>query len=169
MVFKRIIFQNRYVEHETPPPFMAKAILNFHFYYLTPSLRWRGGLGRFEKVLDWSWVFWGNEGTFWGNLGWFWDVLGGSWEIFSRVIEGRFGTIQVIQGHNRMFLGCSRVFWGWFGDSVRWFEVVFGCSGCSGSGLLMQQYGAIFGTMEVQCKRHKLDQSCLIRCPTPWS
>ena len=125
---------------------MAKAILNFHFDYLTPSLRWWGGLGRFESVLDWSWVFWGNEGTFWGNLGWFWDILGGPWEIFSRVIEGRFGTIQVIRGHNRMLLACSRVFWGWFGgdlgDPVRWFEVVFGCSGCSGSGLLMQQYGA---------------------------
>ena len=42
MVFKKIIFQNRYVALETPsrppPPFMAKAILNFHFDYLTPSL-----------------------------------------------------------------------------------------------------------------------------------
>ena len=38
MVLKKIIFQNRYVEHETPPPFMAKNILNFHFDYLTPSL-----------------------------------------------------------------------------------------------------------------------------------
>ena len=27
-----------YVELETPPPFMAKAILNFHFDFLTPSL-----------------------------------------------------------------------------------------------------------------------------------
>lgn len=81
-------------------------------------LRWRGGLGQFENVLDWSWVFCGNEGTFWGNLGWFWDVLGGSWEIFSRVIEGRFGTIQVIRGHNRMLLACSRVFWGWFGGDL---------------------------------------------------
>ena len=41
MVFKKIIFQNRYVALETPsrPPFMAKAILNFNFDYLNPSLR----------------------------------------------------------------------------------------------------------------------------------
>ena len=38
MVFKRIIFQNRYVELETPP-FMEKNILNFHFDYLHPYLR----------------------------------------------------------------------------------------------------------------------------------
>ena len=42
MVFKKIIFQNRYVALETPsrppPPFMAKTILNFQFDYLTPSL-----------------------------------------------------------------------------------------------------------------------------------
>ena len=38
MVFKRIIFQNRYVELETPLPFMEKSILNFHFGYLHPSL-----------------------------------------------------------------------------------------------------------------------------------
>ena len=41
MVFKKIIFQNRYVALETPsrpPPFMANAILNFHFDYLTTSL-----------------------------------------------------------------------------------------------------------------------------------
>ena len=42
MVFKKIIFQNRYVALETPsrplPPFMANAILNFHFDFLTPSL-----------------------------------------------------------------------------------------------------------------------------------
>jgi len=41
MVFKKIIFQNRYVALETPSrplPFMAKAILNFHFDYLNPSL-----------------------------------------------------------------------------------------------------------------------------------
>ena len=37
MVFKKIIFQNRQVALETPP-FMAKAILNFHFDYLNPSL-----------------------------------------------------------------------------------------------------------------------------------
>ena len=36
--FKKIIFQNRYVALETPPPFMAKTILNFHFDYLNPSL-----------------------------------------------------------------------------------------------------------------------------------
>ena len=38
MVFKKIIFQNRYVELETPPPFMEKNILNFHFDYLNTSL-----------------------------------------------------------------------------------------------------------------------------------
>ena len=38
MVFKKIIFQKRYVELETPPPFMAKTILNFHFDYWNPSL-----------------------------------------------------------------------------------------------------------------------------------
>ena len=43
MVFKKIIFQIRYVALETPsrpPPFMAKDILNFHFDYLKASLRW---------------------------------------------------------------------------------------------------------------------------------
>ena len=41
MVFKKIIFQNRYVALETPsrpPPFMANTILNFHFDYRHPSL-----------------------------------------------------------------------------------------------------------------------------------
>ena len=38
MVFKKIIFQNRYVALETPHPFMANTILNFHFDYLHPSL-----------------------------------------------------------------------------------------------------------------------------------
>ena len=42
MVFKKIIFQNRYVALETPsrpsPPFIANAILNFHFDFLTTSL-----------------------------------------------------------------------------------------------------------------------------------
>ena len=36
MFFKKIIFQNRYVALETgldPPPFMANAILNFHFKF----------------------------------------------------------------------------------------------------------------------------------------
>ena len=37
MVFKKIIFQNRYVKLETPP-FMEKNILNFHFDYFHPSL-----------------------------------------------------------------------------------------------------------------------------------
>ena len=37
MVFKKIIFQNRYVELETPR-FMEKTILNFHFDYLNTSL-----------------------------------------------------------------------------------------------------------------------------------
>ena len=39
----KIIFQNRYVALETPsrppPPFMANAILNFHFDFPHPSLR----------------------------------------------------------------------------------------------------------------------------------
>ena len=41
MVFKKIIFQNRYVALQTPsrpPPFMAKTILNFHFDFLNRSL-----------------------------------------------------------------------------------------------------------------------------------
>ena len=43
MVFKKIIFQNRYVAFETPSgppplPFMANTILNFHFDYPHPSL-----------------------------------------------------------------------------------------------------------------------------------
>ena len=38
MVFKNIIFQNRYVEVKTPPPFLEKNILNFHFDYLNISL-----------------------------------------------------------------------------------------------------------------------------------
>ena len=37
MIFKKIIFQNWYVELETPP-FMEKTILNIHFDYLNPSL-----------------------------------------------------------------------------------------------------------------------------------
>ena len=37
MDFEKIIFQNTYVELETPP-FMEKSILNFHFDYLTISL-----------------------------------------------------------------------------------------------------------------------------------
>ena len=39
MVFQKIIFQNRYVELQTPPPSWKKTILNFHFDYLTTSLR----------------------------------------------------------------------------------------------------------------------------------
>ena len=41
MVFKKTIFQNRYVALETPsrpPPFMSNTILNFHFDYWNPSL-----------------------------------------------------------------------------------------------------------------------------------
>ena len=38
LIFKKIIFKNRYVELETPP-FMEKTILNFHFDYLSPSLK----------------------------------------------------------------------------------------------------------------------------------
>ena len=33
-----IIFQNTYVELETPPPFMENSMLNFHFYYWNISL-----------------------------------------------------------------------------------------------------------------------------------
>ena len=37
--FKKMIFQNNYVELEAPPPpFMEKSILNFNSDYLTPSL-----------------------------------------------------------------------------------------------------------------------------------
>ena len=45
MVFKKIIFQNSLMANETPsrpPPFMANAILNFHFDFLHPSLRYVG-------------------------------------------------------------------------------------------------------------------------------
>ena len=41
MVFKKIIFQNSLMANETPsrpPPFMANAILNFHFDFLHTSL-----------------------------------------------------------------------------------------------------------------------------------
>ena len=41
MVFKKIIFQNSLMANETPsrpPPFMANAILNFHFDYRHTSL-----------------------------------------------------------------------------------------------------------------------------------
>ena len=37
MVFRKIIFQNRYVELETSPPSWKKTILNFHFDYLQIS------------------------------------------------------------------------------------------------------------------------------------
>ena len=47
MVLKKIIFQNRYVELETPLPFMEKTILNFHFDYLNTSLR-----GIAKQLLD---------------------------------------------------------------------------------------------------------------------
>ena len=42
--FQKIIFQNRYVALETPsrpPPLTANTILNFHFDYLNPSLRYK--------------------------------------------------------------------------------------------------------------------------------
>ena len=59
MVFKKIIFQNRYVALETPlrpPPFMAKAILNFHFDYWNPSLT--------VKTLEiWIWTTLGHFGA----------------------------------------------------------------------------------------------------------
>ena len=51
MVFKKIIFQNRYVALETPsrpPSFMANTILNFHFDYLTTPLK------RFPTELSWQ-------------------------------------------------------------------------------------------------------------------
>ena len=64
MVFKKIIFQKRYVELETPSPFMEESILNFHFDYLNPSLslkargrsdkaRHRSDLGR---IKNWTWA-----------------------------------------------------------------------------------------------------------------
>ena len=37
-VFFKIIFQNTLMARETPPPFMANAILNFHFCFLNHSL-----------------------------------------------------------------------------------------------------------------------------------
>ena len=44
MVFKKIIFQNSLMANETPlrppPPFMANAILNFHFDFPGTSLIW---------------------------------------------------------------------------------------------------------------------------------
>ena len=46
MVFKKIIFQNRYVALKIgldPPPFIANAILNFHFDFLNPSLKYKSG------------------------------------------------------------------------------------------------------------------------------
>ena len=52
---KKIIFQNRYVALETPPPFMVKTILNFHFDYLTPSLR---SLSESQSVTRDSNSFW---------------------------------------------------------------------------------------------------------------
>ena len=56
MVFKKIIFQNRYVALETPSrplPFMANTILNFHFDYLHPSLKhWTNG--QKEGKRSWS-------------------------------------------------------------------------------------------------------------------
>ena len=43
-VLKKNIFQNTYVELETPPPrFMEKSILNFHFDY------WKISLNEFER------------------------------------------------------------------------------------------------------------------------
>ena len=58
MVFKKIIFQNRYVALETPsrpPPFMANTILNFHFDYLHPSLRVDEDDGLFSLDILYSW------------------------------------------------------------------------------------------------------------------
>ena len=56
MVFKKIIFQNRYVALETgldpPPPFMANAILNFHFDFLNPSLSVRSFVGQEFAVFN---------------------------------------------------------------------------------------------------------------------
>ena len=52
MVFKKIIFQNRYMALETPsrpPPSMAKTILNFHFDYWNPSLRYNDQLTLYYK------------------------------------------------------------------------------------------------------------------------
>ena len=62
MVFKKIIFQNRYVALETPsrppPPFMANAILNFHFDFLKPSLMTflRSDVNQFKRVINFLFV-----------------------------------------------------------------------------------------------------------------
>ena len=52
MGFKKIIFQNRYVELETLPPFMEKNILNFHFDYLIISLMKKVSLDFKVKILN---------------------------------------------------------------------------------------------------------------------
>ena len=83
MVFKKIIFQNRYVALETPlrphPPFMANTILNLHFDYLIISLR-------------------DNLGTTWGLLGNYLDTTLG--------LHGE--TLGITWGHHRNHLGTSR-------------------------------------------------------------
>ena len=58
----KIIFQNRYVALKTPsrpPPFMANAILNFHFDFLNPSLTFTFSyLGTAEESLELKHVRW---------------------------------------------------------------------------------------------------------------
>ena len=50
--FQKIIFQNRYVELETPPPFMEKTILNFHFDYSNPSLKYHVHCSCYQSTLQ---------------------------------------------------------------------------------------------------------------------
>ena len=56
----KIIFQNRYVALVCgldPPPFMANAILNFHFDYLNPSLSTLLMLGYFLSITGPIYIF----------------------------------------------------------------------------------------------------------------
>ena len=56
MIFKKIIFQNKYVELETPRPFMEKTMLNFHFDYCTLPLVTPAGY-----LSHCPWVPWGSS------------------------------------------------------------------------------------------------------------
>ena len=80
MVFKKIIFQNRYIALETPsrpPPLMANAILNFHFDFLNPSLT-----GPASLLHSWHLVMLKSVFTWWGFLkeG---EVFGDIWKVVS--------------------------------------------------------------------------------------
>ena len=58
MVFKKIIFQNRYVELETPPPSWKKNILNFHFDYLNTRLSLSQLSVRLKRLLTEAYATW---------------------------------------------------------------------------------------------------------------